>query len=382
MPLPVRPLHVRPLAVWLGTTLGEEFGPVWSRLCAGLDVRVEADVEEVLSACCRVGWPSRILPAGTGTSPPRLFPGMKTLGFRGRSAPGTSTCSRLSLHGLRAPLDPAVVVLAIDVAARFAAADVTRLVARWPLATLLGVRSSLADGRRRGGPPLPGIREVPWHEAAILIDRWTADWESGRAGWAALPRTADREEELSAEVTGIGPGSPGGGDRASGISPAGMRVAVAASARDGAGPVADLVRAAGYPPVAVITGPPPAGVAADVVVWDVAGDARSILPVVRTVAALRPALGLVLLESFPRGDVAAEALHAGAACILGRPVPLAALAGALDALRARRGSPTAGLEQPPEAATVPPPRTVPGPRRRRPRPESERRGRDTRRPCS
>lgn len=319
-------LHtVRPLAVWLGTTLGEEFGPLWARLAAGFEVRVAATLEEAFRTG-RQGGPQGRCPS--------------------------------------AWREPEVVVLALDVSARFAAVDVERLVARWPLATLLGVRSSLADGRRRGGPPLPGIREVPWHDAAILLNHWTAEREAGRAGWAAFPRTADREEVLMAAVTGIARRSPQSGGGPTGIRPArvrsnrilptGIRVAVAA-ARDGVGPLADLVRAAGYPPVAAIVGPPPATVAADVVVWDVAGDARRILPVVRTLAADRRDLAILLLDSFPRGDTATEALHSGATCILGRPVPLATLAGALDALRDHCGSLAAGLERRREPATVSPP---------------------------
>jgi hypothetical protein len=58
----------------------------------------------------RTGW----LLTGRGKSPPGLFPGVKTSGFRGCSAPGTSslTCGRLFGHSLLASVVAGAVGLA------------------------------------------------------------------------------------------------------------------------------------------------------------------------------------------------------------------------------------------------------------------------------
>jgi len=277
----------RPPAVWLGTTDGEEFGPLARHAAASLDLIVYADLAAAL--------------ASPGNRPPGL------------------------------------VILAIDVSARFVAADIHRLVTRWPLATLLGVTASLADGRRRAGPMLPGIREVPWIEAGGLVERWIVDADAGRAGWASLPRTLDREEWLleSAAATLRRPPPDAPGRR-----PA-LEVAAAAPTRSALGPLADLLDAAGYPPVAAFVGPPPVAVAAEAVVWDAAGDLRCMLPDVQSLAERRPDLSIVLLESFPRGEVASVALRAGAAAVIGRPVPLLTLAETLGRLSTlRHGRPS------------------------------------------
>jgi ActR/RegA family two-component response regulator len=52
-------------------------------------------------------------------------------------------------------------------------------------------------------------------------------------------------------------------------------------------------------------------------------------------AANRPGLGIVLLDSFPRGNTARAAVRAGAAAVLGRPVGLEALVGTLLRLGSR-----------------------------------------------
>jgi hypothetical protein len=63
----------------------------------------ETSMERLLGTRCRTQGPHVFL-AGRGKSPPRLFPGMKTSGFRGCCAPGTSslTCGRPFLHSLLA----------------------------------------------------------------------------------------------------------------------------------------------------------------------------------------------------------------------------------------------------------------------------------------
>lgn len=277
-------------AVWLGPFGGPEFGPLFRRMGERFVLSVYADVRVALET------------ATTASS--RQF---------------------VAVDGA----DPVIVIIAIDVSARFGESELRQLVERWPLATILGVTSSLADGRRRGGAIPPGLREVPWHDAAVMLDRWVTDSEAGRAGWASLPRTLDREEWLL-QTAGLATSEGHALDRTQ------LRIAVAAMAREAVGPLVDLVEATGFPVVEAIVDVPSTAVDADVLVWDAVGDVRRILPILRRLSAERPDLAIVLLDSFPRGDVVAEAVEAGAACVLGRPVPLIALAGTLEGFRGRR----------------------------------------------
>jgi hypothetical protein len=178
---------------------------------------------------------------------------------------------------------------------------------RWPLALIVSVGTSLVDGRRRSGPPLPGVEEVAWHDLAGRLDGWLAAFAAGRPGPLGLPTTARREERLLAATD------------------------AARESRDNSPEMEGRA-----------TGRPRLDEPAAVLVWDVGHLEDEDLAWLRMLAANRPRLGIVILESFPRGDSTAAALLAGAYAVLGRPVALEALVGTLARLEtvALVGTPT------------------------------------------
>lgn len=222
---------------------------------------------------------------------------------------------------------PALVVLAAHGPARWTLVEAAAVSRRWPLAPLVACVTSLADGRRRSGPWLPGVEEVAWHDFAGRLAWWFTDRIAGRAGSLGLPATARREErhaDSAARVRSV-------------VSLAGPppSVAVAGGCRTSLEGTADLVAAAGFPVVGLTRGRPRLDERADVVVWDTAAPAGTDLAWLGMLAANRPGLGIVLLDSFPRGDAVRAALRAGAAAVLGRPAGLEALAGTLLRLKNR-----------------------------------------------
>lgn len=226
---------------------------------------------------------------------------------------------------------PTLVVLAAHRPGRWTLAEAAAVSRHWPLAPLVACVTSLADGRRRSGPWLPGVEEVPWHDFAGRLAWWLVELDAGRAGSLGLPATARREErhaDSAARVRAV--------VAASGPPPT---VTVAGGCRTSIEGTADLVAAAGFPVVGLTRGRPRLEEQADVVVWDTSAPAGTDLAWLGMLAANRPGLGIVLLDSFPRGDVARAALRAGAAAVLGRPVGLEALAGTL--LRLKKGADTA-----------------------------------------
>jgi hypothetical protein len=226
---------------------------------------------------------------------------------------------------------PAVVVLAAHRPARWTLAEAVAVSRRWPLAPLVACATSLADGRRRSGPWLPGVEEVPWHDLGGRLAWWLVELAAGRAGSLGMPTTARREErhaDSAARVRAV--------VAAAGPVPS---VAIAGACRTAVEGTADLVAAAGFPVVGLTRGRPRLEEQADAVVWDTSAPAGTDLAWLGMLAANRPGLGIVLLDSFPRGDTTRAALRAGAAAVLGRPAGLEALAGTL--LRLKTGADTA-----------------------------------------
>jgi hypothetical protein len=211
---------------------------------------------------------------------------------------------------------PAVVLVAVASPANWSLADLVPLAIRWPLAPIAAVGGALADGRRRSGPPLPGIEEVPWHDLPGRLASWLADRDAGRAGTLGVPATARREDRF------LEPGkSPG--------DSTGPVVSLAAANGGDLDGLADLTRAAGAIVGRRSRGRPPLDEPAPVLVWDVGRLEGEHLAWLRMLAANRPGLRIILLESFPRSDTAAAALQAGAAAVLGRPASAETLAGTL-----------------------------------------------------
>ena len=212
---------------------------------------------------------------------------------------------------------PAVILLASPTPAAWVLADLLPLRLRWPLAPVVSVASGLVDGRRRSGPPLPGVDEVPWHDLAGRLSWWLADREAGRPGTLGMPATARREERFLEATCGRRQrGQP-------------LQVAVAARRAVDLEAVGDLVAAAGGIVAHQTCGRPMLEESSDVIVWDPGPLADADLAWVGLLVASRPRRQVVLLESFPRAERVMAAVQAGALAVLGRPGSAEALAGTL-----------------------------------------------------
>lgn len=213
---------------------------------------------------------------------------------------------------------PAVILLAADVPGRWSLEHVLSLAVRWPLAPIVSLAGGLVDGRRRSGPSVAGIDEVPWHDLPGRLACWLADRAAGRPGTLGLPATVRREDRfLEARTAGVG-----------------AAVSVAAGNAADLDGLGDLVLAAGGTIVRRSKGRPPLDEPAPLLVWDVGRLDADHLAWVRMLSANRPGLRIVLLDSFPRPDTALAAIQAGARAVLGRPASAEALAGTLGHLAA------------------------------------------------
>jgi hypothetical protein len=229
----------------------------------------------------------------------------------------------VSADELGAEAWPTLVLLASDVPSRWSLADAVRIARCWPLAPLVSVASSLVEGRRRSGPPLPGIEEVPWSDLPSRLAGWLADLACGRPGTLGLPATARREDRVLEAATrlrrGPAPDSPA------------PTVSVAAARPADLESLGDLLAAAGYAVARQTCGRPPLDEPADVLVWDVECCSDDDLSWLRMLAANRPRLAVILVTSFPRLEIVAAAAAAGAVAVLGRPLAIESLGGALIA---------------------------------------------------
>jgi hypothetical protein len=217
---------------------------------------------------------------------------------------------------------PLFIVLASDRPGRWTPVDAVFLSQLWPLAPIVSVAASLSDGSRRSGPQLPGVEEVAWHHLGGRCGWWLAGLEERRPAGLGLPTTARREERLLESLSPLS--RPAGSGR---LPP--TDVSIAAPRDEDLEPLADLLAAAGCRVAGRVVGRPSLDAAARTVIWDVGRLAPGDLEWLRLMAANRPGAAVVLLESFPRGDAVEIALRAGAAAVLGRPVPLDVLAGTL-----------------------------------------------------
>lgn len=218
---------------------------------------------------------------------------------------------------------PVLAIFATDRPGRYSLDDVLVVARQWPLAAIISVATSLADGRRRSGPPLPGVEEVAWHDLPGRLERWFADLAAGRPGLLGLPATARREERILAASDGLR-------ELRNANEP--LPVSVAAARSDDLEGLADLIALSGRRIARRTRGRPPIDEPAALLVWDVGCLGEEDLAWLRMLVANRPDLAVVLLESFPRGDATEAALKAGAGAVLGRPVTLESLEGTLARL--------------------------------------------------
>ena len=225
---------------------------------------------------------------------------------------------------------PALAVLAADRPGRYSSSDALLLSRAFPLMPLVSVASSLVDGRRRSGPQLPGIDEVPWHDLPGRCGWWLAAFEAGIPTSLGLPATSRREERLLESIGGIGHHARAAAPQHAGpLGTAPADISVVATRADDLDGLCDLLTVAGHRVSRRLMGRPNVDEDAATLVWDVGDLAAGELEWLRLLAANRPRLFILLLESFPRGDTVAAAMRAGAAAVLGRPVCLEALAGTL-----------------------------------------------------
>lgn len=237
-----------------------------------------------------------------------------------------------------ADVEPAIVFLASARPGTWTLADAVGISRRWPLAALVAVTTSLGDGRRRSGPPLPGIEAVAWNDLAGRLAWWLHDFATGRPGTLSVPATARREERLLAAAARLHDWSA----TAARLPP----VALAAERAVELESLADLFAALGVPVAARFRGRPALDDQAGIVVWDATALGMSHLAWIEMLAAERPDRRLIVLDSFPRGDLAAAALRAGASAVLSRPVTLETLAGTLVGLDSGRGTGLGGPDAP------------------------------------
>ncbi len=210
------------------------------------------------------------------------------------------------------PVTPTLAILATDGPARWTLDDTVALSGAWPLMPIVSVATSLVDGRRRSGPPLAGIDEVPWYELPGRLETWLHAWTTGRPGTLTPPSTVRRDERL----LGI-----------AGEPPGGIRVAIVAPTELDAEGLAAIVPVAGGTVTSASRGRPALGESADVLLWDVGRSAAHAIGWLSILAANRPGLRIVVIESFPRADSARAAVDAGAAAVLGKPLSIEALVG-------------------------------------------------------
>lgn len=230
---------------------------------------------------------------------------------------------------------PAAIVLASPTPVAWTIPACTALARRWPLAPLVSVASSLVEGRRRSGPPLPGVEEVPWHELAARLAWWLHDRQRGVPGGLGQPATARREErilEATVRVAGYA------------ATPSTAVVSAAATRTLDLDAVADMLAAIGRPATRCTRGRPPLEDPADVLVWDAASITPADLTWLAMLTAHRPSRAVVLLDSFPRAGTVRAALDAGAAAVLGRPLSVESLSGVLLALEPPRPAAALGEE--------------------------------------
>lgn len=265
----------RSIGLWIGPTSGEEFACVRAAVAGQLELVEHATVDDALA------WETNA--------------------------------------GRR----PGLVMLATDRPGRWSPGAVVAVARRWPLAVVVGVATSLGEGRRRSGPTVAGIEEVAWHDLPGRLECWLAACAAGRAGALGVPATARREERLLETLDAVvGLGRP----------PRDVPVWIAGGRGGDLEGLADLLALAGRRVAGRTAGRPPLDVEAPFLVWDVGAIGPDDLAWLRMLAANRPGTGIVLLDSFPRGDSVEQALRAGAGAVLGRPLVLEALEGTLRRL--------------------------------------------------
>ena len=222
---------------------------------------------------------------------------------------------------------PALAVLASDMPSRWTLDDAVAVSRCWPLAPVVSVCTPLAEGRRRSGPPLPGVEEVAWNELPSRLAGWLADLDAGRPSVLGLPAASRREDRVLEAAASLRGAARWAGEP--------LRVAVAARHAVDLDGTSALLAASGAAIVDRSVGRPRLDVPARLVVWDVEQITPDVLTWLTMLTMQQPGLAVVLLESFPRADTSLAAFDAGALAVLGRPLAVESLSGLLSELKTR-----------------------------------------------
>lgn len=227
--------------------------------------------------------------------------------------------------------EPFLTCFAVDRPGRWDLATVVGISRQYPLARLVSVSASLADGQRRSGPPLPGITDLPWHDLPGQLTSWLVTLDAGLPGTLWPPPMARREDRWL-EERGIR--TP--------VQPPHERppsLAVVAPTPAAAESLKELLARPNETGIRQDVGRPDVNDPASVLVWDVGDLGPRELEWLRLLSASRPSRRIILLLSFPRGDVAHTARQAGAAAVLGRPVDREVLWGTILRLESGLSAP-------------------------------------------
>ena len=219
--------------------------------------------------------------------------------------------------------DPTIICLAESHPGQIQFHDVFRLVHHWPLSRIVAVGSCLSDGRRRSGPVVDGILEVPWHDLPSRMQFWLQRIDSGAPSSLTHAPTSRREERWLAEAIELQTSCKSVNQSTQ------ATVTVAASSKSMTEAVGELVTTSGGILVHCVTGKPAIQDAADVIFWDLHESPKSQLEWIRLLTSQKPTRVLALLCSFPRADTAQAAMEAGATAVLGRPTDCEAIRGVL-----------------------------------------------------
>ena len=219
--------------------------------------------------------------------------------------------------------EPTIICLAETHPGQIHFHNVFRLTQHWPLTRIISVGSCLSDGRRRSGPVVDGILEVPWHDLPSRMKVWLQRIDSGAPSSLTYPPTLRRDERWLADAIESQP------FHETSVQATPATVTVAASSHMMAEAVGELITVAGGILVHCVTGKPPIQDTAEVIIWDLQDSPESQLEWIRLLTSQNPNRVLALLCSFPRSDTAHAAIEAGATAVLGRPTDCEAVRGVL-----------------------------------------------------
>ena len=211
------------------------------------------------------------------------------------------------------PQTPQLGVLATNSTAQWSIECIAQLTRAWPLMPVVLVTSTLVEGRRRSGPALPGIEDVPWCDLPGRLHTWLSTWQMGRTGTLAAPMASRRDERL----LGI----------TANTNDTQKTVSVVASTPMDAEGIASLIPLAGGVLTTTSYHRPSLEESSSVLIWDVGTPTSDDMSWLAMLSANRPHLKIIMIESFPRADTVRAALDAGATAVITKPLSHEALMG-------------------------------------------------------